>query len=34
VVQNRRYHTVIFDIGGTLVGFVVVALFADFLAWV
>jgi HAD superfamily hydrolase (TIGR01549 family) len=32
VVQNRRYHTVIFDIGGTLVGFEDDAPFAEFLA--
>ncbi len=30
--QNRRYHTVIFDIGGTLVGFEDDAPFAEFLA--
>jgi putative hydrolase of the HAD superfamily len=32
VAQNRRYHTVIFDIGGTLVGFEDDAPFAEFLA--
>jgi len=31
VAQNRRYHTVIFDIGGTLVGFEDDAPFAEFL---
>ena len=32
VAQNRRYHTVIFDVGGTLVGFEDDAPFAEFLA--
>lgn len=32
MAQNRRYHTVIFDIGGTLVGFEDDAPFAEFLA--
>jgi putative hydrolase of the HAD superfamily len=32
VSQKRRYHTVIFDVGGTLVGFEEDAPFAEFLA--
>lgn len=32
--QTRRYHTVIFDVGGTLVGFEEDAPFAEFLATV
>ena len=32
--HNRRYHTVIFDVGGTLVGFEDDAPFAEFLATV
>ncbi|HRV96820.1 MAG TPA: HAD family hydrolase [Anaerolineae bacterium] len=34
MVHNRRYHTVIFDVGGTLVGFEDDAPFAEFLATV
>ncbi len=34
MIQDRRYHTVIFDVGGTLVGFEDDAPFAEFLATV
>ena len=34
MTQKRRYHTVIFDVGGTLVGFEDDAPFAEFLAMV